>query len=261
MAKKKVNIGAHLNRPSKIALLLLLLSLCQLMRPASSYLVHVDDGTQAGSVLFQTQLTAPSSLMTSRWHYALDRDRSATGIANWLHVDANDGTVRTKKRVQCPSIWPLRIDAWNKWSNASSSAKSVVASISVPLVVVVTGQRCPPLGDTTTLRHNALYSHTEMTAVIGDEQHTSDDRLFNEICLRRSQLIVPRLNDYVPLTIRNQCRADDWSATTTSGGRFSVEKSGLDLVSSTKGCLPGDRIPELQNKIQLAQRCIYANII
>ena len=100
-----------------------------------------------------------------------------------------------------------------------------------------------------------------MTAVIGDEQHTSDDRLFNEICLRRSQLIVPRLNDYVPLTIRNQCRADDWSATTTSGGRFSVEKSGLDLVSSTKGCLPGDRIPELQNKIQLAQRCIYANII
>ena len=212
----------HLSAQSWRTIGAVLLMLSHYVGPGSSFMVVVDESsTPAGSVIFHGAVTNGHG---RQWTYSWSSTSPAT-TRSLFHLSSNDGSVRLKRAVTkatACSVWPLTIDAHDP------AAVAGVARVSLPLTV-----RFKSCGS----KDEVSQRPSELIAVLpAAAELTDDDRLFNEICLRRSELIVTKLDDYLPETVRRFCQTDKWMSSTLDQA---VESAGVDLVSTQSACRPG----------------------
>lgn len=221
----------HLSAQSWRTVGAVLLLLSHYVGPGSSFVVVVDEpgATPGGSIIFHAAVTDGAGHNGRQWTYAWSSTSPPT-TRSLFHL-SKDGSVRLKRQptttVRPCSDWPLRIEAYDP------SVLVGVARVSFPLTVRFKScqqqqQQQPMAGQ------DSVQIITILPASAGRE--TDEDRLFNEICLRRSELIVTKLDAYLPESVRRYCTTDRWSSSTL---HRAVESSGVDLVSTESGCRPG----------------------
>ncbi len=215
----------HLSAQSWRTIGAVLLMLSHYVGPGSSFMVVVDESkTPAGSVIFHGAMTNGHG---RQWTYSWSSTSPAT-TRSLFHL-SSDGSVRLKRAVTQPcssaTDWPLTIDAYDP-----ASVSAGVSRVSIPLLVRF--KSCG--GSAGRKRQQQHLSQSKLIAVVPAAQ--DDDRVFNEICLRRSELIVTKLDSYLPESVRKHCLTDKWMSSTLNQA---VESSGVDLVSTESGCRPG----------------------
>lgn len=222
----------HLSAQSWRTIGAVLLMLSHYVGPGSSFMVLVDDAnTPAGSVIFQAGLDDVQG--REQWTYSWS-SMSPPATRTWFHLNS-DGSVRLKRsfKMSACSDWPLRIDA-----SPDPSPTTGVVRVSWP--VTVRFKSCPHQTKQTPERVGP-----QLTAVLppsAGRETNDEDREFNEICLRRSELIIGRLSRFLPHTVRQECLVDKWIS---SDSHQAVESSGVDLVSVKSGCRLGRSIHNL----------------
>jgi cadherin EGF LAG seven-pass G-type receptor 1 len=235
---KRMMFRKHLSAQSWRTVGAVLLLLSHYVGPGSSFVVVVDEPgahTPGGSIIFHAAVTDGAGHNGRQWTYAWSSTSPPT-TRSLFHL-SKDGSVRLKRQpttttttVTPCSDWPLRIEAYDP------SVLVGVARVSFPLTVRFKScqqqqqqqQQQPMVGQ------DSVQVITVLPASAGRE--TGEDRLFNEICLRRSELIVTKLDAYLPESVRRSCTTDRWSSSTL---HRAVESSGVDLVSTESGCRPG----------------------
>lgn len=227
----------HLSAQSWRTVGAVLLMLSHYVGPGSSFVVLVDEPrTPAGSVIFDSGMTNGHG---RHWTYSWS-STSPPNTTSWFHL-SKDGSVRLKRSVAADtkscSVWPLRIDA------DDPSVENGVARVTFPLTVRF--KSCA------TDQQDQTAERAELIAVLPASagRETDEDRVFNEICLRRSELIVDKLDRFLPETVRRYCRTDKW---TSSDQHQAVESAGVDLVSTGSRCQPGRSV---HNRIQYRLHC------
>lgn len=198
-----------------------LLMLAHCIGPGSrAYLVLLQDDHRPG-LIFRAGLNA------SGWSYEWSDEVSPSVTRRFFHLDAEDGAVRLKRILTDCAVWRLGVEARRRQHHHSMS--SGVFQARIPLTIG--RQSC---GNKVASRQKEQDA-TELLVVV---PHANDDRQFNEVCLRKSELVVSSLPAYIPESIRRRCRADQW-AVQIAGDQLAVEASGVDLVSRATHCLPG----------------------
>lgn len=235
----------HLSAQSWRTVGAVLLMLSHYVGPGSSFMVLVDEpGTPAGSVIFHAAMTNDQG---RHWNYAWSSTSPAT-TRSWFHL-SKDGSVRLKRSVtqttrnSC-SVWPLRIDAFDP------ALDNGVARVTFPLTVRF--KSCG-LNQLDQRLEQQQQDPTQLIAVLPQSagRETGDDRIFNEICLRKSELIIQNIHQFLPETLRRYCRTDRWIS---NDQQQAVETTGIDLVSIGSGCRPGRSI---QSRIQYRLNCSH----
>lgn len=206
----------------------ILLVLSHYIGPGSAYVIVVDRHQSSTAAIFQTRLAADGG--HGQWTY---RWAAMDPVAKKLfHLSSTDGVVRLKrtgsiKDYYC-SDWPLEIEA---------STRDV--KVSVPLTVTI---QC---GNKT---KSAVSSREESGTRIQVTRNLpppiqQDSRQFNEICWRRSELILAGLAGYLPTSLMSDCgRPHDWSVIDGHKLMVGIESRGIDLVSLVSDCHPGTLI-------------------
>lgn len=229
--KKKMMFRKHLSAQSWRTVGAVLLLLSHYVGPGSSFMVVVDEPavTPAGSIIFHAAMTDDGGQNGRQWTYVWSSTSPET-TRSFFHL-SRDGSVRLKRSpISRPcSDWPLRIEAYDP------SVRTGVTRVSLPLTV-----RFKSCGNQLMDGHRRQRGDhsVRLTTILPDwaGREVDDDRLFNEICLRRSELIVPKLDAYLPESVRRYCRTDSWTSSTSNRA---VESSGVDLVSTESECRPG----------------------
>ena len=208
-----------------------LLMLSHFIGPGSAYVVVVDRDL-IKSAIFQSRLAADGG--HGQWTY---RWANVDPVAKKLfHLSTTDGAVRLKRngliKDHFCSDWPLEIEA---------SAGNV--KVSVPLTVklqcgsktssandrVSENRPLPESGRRLRVTHNLPRIHDQL-----------DSRQFNEICWRRSELILAGLAGYLPTSLMSNCgRPHDWTVVDGQTLMVGIEARGIDLVSLVSDCHPG----------------------
>lgn len=214
----------HLSAQSWRTIGAVLLMLSHYIGPGSSFMVAVDE---ARSPVFRATLAGA-------WNYtwsASDYHREHGALERAVRLSETDGTVHLIESgipsVPCP-VWPLTIEA----ANPSKRASDVVRHVSIPLGLKL--KSCGPTKE----KHHKRRDRFALTAVLPPPigRRASDDRQFNEMCFKRSELLVPALSDYLPETVRRHCQPSQWSV---SHPDLAVESSAVDLVSRESSCHAG----------------------
>ncbi|XP_045034928.1 protocadherin-like wing polarity protein stan isoform X2 [Daphnia magna] len=221
----------HLSAQSWRTVGAVLLLLSHYVGPGSSFMVVVDEPavTPAGSIIFHAAMTDDGGQNGRQWTYVWSSTSPET-TRSFFHL-SRDGSVRLKRSpISRPcSDWPLRIEAYDP------AVRTGVTRVSLPLTV-----RFKSCGNQLMDGHRRqrVDHSVRLTTILPDwaGREVDDDRLFNEICLRRSELIVPKLDAYLPESVRRYCRTDSWTSSTSNRA---VESSGVDLVSTESECRPG----------------------
>ena len=209
----------HLSAQSWRTIGAVLLMLSHLIGPGSSYVVDVKDQTVAGTLIFQ------AGLQSSGWHYEVE----GSELDDAIHVDRHTGAVLLKTTMESCSMWPVRISATRRKRNSNP-----VVFVSIPLTVVVGGPHCEP-------HPHSLEDTIQILSLFQPILEDPDARSFNEICFRRSELIVANIRQFLPKSIHNQCHTDEWN------GRngIAVESTGADVVSTDAMCRSGQQFRSL----------------
>jgi len=199
-----------------MTLMLLLLMLAHCIGPGShGYLISLKDQQQKPpALIFQSAL-----LGDEEWIYNWSVDKSPSTTKRFFHLNPHDGSVRLRRTLPDCSVWKLGIEA------RRHLRENGVYQVLIPLIIL--NDRCD--------HHQKVLKDTTINLLASVPQPGE----FNEICFRRSELILSSLTDYLPESIRRPCRADHWSVLQNSD-QLAVEPSGVDLVSTTAHCHPGN---------------------
>lgn len=224
--RKKMVFRKHLSAQNFRTIGTVLLLLSHFIGAGSSHVVIVDDQTsKSGSVIFKVGFEENSG----NWKYGLDMDKSPVTSRNFLHIDTSDGTIRLRQPLPC-LIWPIYIQAWNQIPSSVEGATYV----SVPLLLINTRSSCHPV-DVKRI-HSIFEAPTVIVATVARKPNSPNIHLLNEICFSRSQLILPRLHQYVPRTMKDHCRTERWTT-----NHLAIEQNATDLVSPLKVCFGGSQ--------------------
>ena len=216
----------HLSAQSWRTVGAVLLMLSHLIGPGSSFVVDVKDQTVAGTIIFQ------AGLQSSGWHYEME----ASASENAIHVDRRTGAVQLKTAAVPCSMWPVRISATRR-----KRSSNPVVFVSIPLMLVVGGPHCEP-------PPHSIEDTMQILSLFQPIQDDPDARAYNEICFRRSELVVANVRQFLPKSIRNQCHTDGWSG----HNGMAVELAGIDVVSTDVVCHSGQQFRSL---IQYRTNC------
>ena len=209
----------HLSAQSWRTVGAVLLMLSHLIGPGSSYVIDVKDQTVVGTVIFQ------AGLQSSGWHYEME----PSGLDGMIHVDRRTGAVQLKTTAAPCSLWPVRISATRRKRNSNP-----VVFVSIPLTVVIGGPHCEA-------HPHSVEDTLQILSLFHPIQGDPDARSFNEICFRRSELILTNVRQFIPKSIRNQCRTYGWSGP----DGMAVESAGADVVSTDAMCRSGQQFRSL----------------
>ena len=221
----------HLSAQSWRTVGAVLLMLSHFIDPGSSYTVDVSDQTTAGTIIFQAGFQ-----QSGGWHYSAEASGDNSIDSGPLHVDRRTGAVQLKSSVAPCSVWSLRISATRR-----KRVSNPVVFVSIPLTVVVGGGDCPASAQNHAHSDDELKDATQILSLFQPIPDDAQARSFNEICFRRSELILSNVRQFLPKSIRNQCRADGWSGE----DGVAVESSGADVVSSQSTCRSGQQFRSL----------------
>lgn len=218
----------HLSAQSWRTVGAVLLLLSHYVGPGSSFMVVVDEPgvTPAGSIIFHAGMTDDRGQNGRQWTYAWSSTSPDT-TRSFFHL-SRDGSVRLKRSPMPCSDWPLRIEAYDP------AVRNGVVRVSFPLTVRFKSCATQLIDSRLKQTERSVQVITILPASAGRE--VDDDRVFNEICLRRSELIVTKLDAYLPESVRRYCKTDSWTSSTS---KRAVESSGVDLVSTESGCQAG----------------------
>nr|CAD7592898.1 unnamed protein product [Timema genevievae] len=197
-----------------------------------TYLIIITEDDPPGEIVFNASLP---TLGRAR-HYKINTHRSASFVHHILHVDASDGRVMLKQKLDCdgiyyPNLFTLYVDSVSNQSQG-------VDYYSLPLRIFVGGKRCD--GDKNA---EATYKDNRIHLKVSEAKRWISETFasyaipstdgWNQICLRKSQF-VNSISSFLPLTVRKVCQIRYLDS---SDPRFQIESHAGDLVSAADQCI------------------------
>nr|CAD7570225.1 unnamed protein product [Timema californicum] len=210
-----------------LPVIIIIIIVLNIIGHGSTYLIIITEDDPPGEVVFNASLP---TLGRAR-HYKINTHRSASFVHHILHVDASDGRVMLKQKLDCdgiyyPNLFTLYVDSVSNQSQG-------VDYYSLPLRIFVSGKRCD--GDKNA---EATYKDNRIHLKVSEAKRWISETFasyaipstdgWNQICLRKSQF-VNSISSFLPLTVRKVCQIRYLDS---SDPRFQIESHAGDLVSA-----------------------------
>nr|CAD7407307.1 unnamed protein product [Timema cristinae] len=215
-----------------LPVIIIIIIVLNIIGHGSTYLIIITEDDPPGEIVFNASLP---TLGRAR-HYKINTHRSASFVHHILHVDASDGRVMLKQKLDCdgiyyPNLFTLYVDSVSNQSQG-------VDYYSLPLRIFVSGKRCD--GDKNA---EATYKDNRIHLKVSEAKRWISETFasyaipstdgWNQICLRKSQF-VNSISSFLPLTVRKVCQIRYLDS---SDPRFQIESHAGDLVSAADQCI------------------------
>nr|CAD7434483.1 unnamed protein product [Timema monikensis] len=215
-----------------LPVIIIIIIVLNIIGHGSTYLIIITEDDPPGEIVFNASLP---TLGRAR-HYKINTHRSASFVHHILHVDASDGRVMLKQKLDCdgiyyPNLFTLFVDSVSNQSQG-------VDYYSLPLRIFVSGKRCD--GDKNA---EATYKDNRIHLKVSEAKRWISETFasyaipstdgWNQICLRKSQF-VNSISSFLPLTVRKVCQIRYLDS---SDPRFQIESHAGDLVSAADQCI------------------------